>query len=99
MANCSKVKDKNGNVTGFRIRVFAGHMGEKQKVFSETWKIPEDIIAKPKKITEALEREIVRFEDECRRGHEPSKDRKFADYADYVLALREHSIKHSTMAR
>lgn len=99
MANIQERRDKNGKLISYSIRVFRGRdaSGKQLKPWtatfdvSPTWK--ED---SARKKAEAF---AATFEKECREGTTSDSRRKFSEYCDYVIDLKEQrGAKHSTIA-
>ena len=98
MANIQERRDKNGKLISYSIRVFRGRdaSGKQLKPWtatfdvSPTWK--ED---SARKKAEAF---AATFEKECREGTTSDSRRKFSEYCDYVIDLKEQrGAKHSTI--
>lgn len=98
MANIQARRDKNGKLISYSIRVFRGRdaHGKQLKPWtatfdvSPTWK--ED---SARKKAEAF---AATFEKECREGTTSDSRRKFSEYCDYVINLKEQrGAKHSTI--
>lgn len=98
MASTKPIKNKNGELYAYKITVFMGRIDGKPISRYSTWTIPDDIRKSPSKIKKALEQEKYKFEEACKSGLVPRKC-KFADYAKYVLELKDRTLKHSTMDR
>lgn len=98
MANIQERRDKDGKLISYSIRVFRGRGADGKQLkpwtatfdVSPTWK--ED---SARKKAEAF---AATFERDCREGVTSDSRRKFAEYADYVIALKEsRGAKHSTV--
>lgn len=100
MANIRPIKDKNGVVNSYQIRVYRGRdaNGKQLKPYQTVWKIPVGM-----KNARTIEKEVNKFaaifENECKSGMVSSEKKTFAEYAAYVLQLKERDNKHRTVER
>jgi len=99
MANIQERRDKDGKLISFSIRVFRGRGADGKQLkpwtatfdVKPTWK--EDAARKKAEAFAAT------FEKECREGTTSDSRRKFSEYCDYVIGLKEQrGAKHSTIA-
>lgn len=100
MAYIQERKDKNGNVISYSIRVFKGYApdGEQLKPYTATFKPDKNKTARQNE--KALNKFVVEFEEKCKSGLACDNRQTFAEYAEYVLALKERSgAKHRTLVR
>lgn len=101
MANVEPLKNKDGEITSYRIRVYKGRdlNGKKLKPYEMTWKIPPK--ATEKQIEKKLNEVVVLFENECKEGTVISnKKQTFREYAEYVMKLKKkEKKKHRTLKR
>lgn len=100
MAYIQPRKDKNGNVISYSIRVFKGYApdGEQLKPYTATFKPDKNKTARQNE--KALNKFVVEFEEKCKSGLACDNRQTFAEYAEYVLALKERSgAKHRTLVR
>ena len=69
MASTQPLKNKDGRVYAYQIKVFRGRDANKKqlKPYSEVWRIPEGM-NHPRTIKKELEKEAARFELECKAG-------------------------------
>lgn len=98
MAYIQERKDKNGNVISYSIRVFKGYApdGEQLKPYTATFKPDKNKTARQNE--KALNKFVVEFEEKCKSGLACDNRQTFAEYAEYVLALKERSgAKHRTI--
>lgn len=98
MAAITPRKNKNGNITSYTIRVYRGYdsNGKRLKPFTASFK-PEKGMT-PRQVEKALNRFVVQFEDQCTKGYKPDNKQTFAEYAEYVIQLKERSgVKHNTI--
>ena len=101
MANIEARKDKNGNITSYRIKVFKGRdaEGKRLKPYCKTWKVPKGKNWSETKIQKELNKVATLFEDECKNGLVVDNRQNFAQYAEYVIDLKERTgIKHKTIS-
>lgn len=98
MANIQERRDKNGKLISYSIRVFRGRDAEGKQLkpwtttfdVSPTWK--ED---SARKKAEAF---AATFEKECREGTTSDSRKRFDEYCNYVIELKEaRGAKHSTI--
>lgn len=91
MANITARKNKKGEIISYRIRVSRGYdaQGKKLKPYEMTWKPAPNMTGK--QIEKELNRTAVIFEQQCKAGLSGNGKQKFADYAEYVLHLKEQS--------
>jgi len=100
MANIRPIKDKNGVVNSYQIRVYRGRDvdGKQLKPYSTVWKVPAGM-----KTARTIEKEVNKFaaifENECKAGMVSSDKKTFAEYAAYVIELKERDNKHRTVER
>ena len=98
MANITPRRDKNGNITSYTIRVYHGYdsSGKWLKPFTTSYK-PEKGMTE-KQIARELNRFVVKFEEQCTRGYKIDNKQTFAEYAEYVIRLKERSgVKHNAI--
>ncbi len=100
MANIRPRKNKNGDIISYEIRVFKGRdeNGKQLKPHVMTWKPLPNMTAK--QVEKGLNRQAVQFEEQCRQGYSLDNRQTFAEYAAYVIELKERSgMKHTTISR
>ncbi len=100
MANIRPRKNKNGDIISYEIRVFKGRdeNGKQLKPHVMTWKPLPNMTAK--QVEKELNRQAVQFEEQCRQGYSLDNRQTFAEYAAYVIELKERSgMKHTTISR
>ena len=99
MANLQERRDKNGKLISYSIRVHRGRGadGKQLKPWTATFEVsPTWKEETARKKAEAF---AATFEKECREGTATDTRRKFADYCDYVIDLKEQrGAKHSTIS-
>ena len=91
-------KNKNGEITSYTIRVYHGYdgAGKRLKPYSMSWKPAQGMTQK--QIEKELNRQAVQFEEQCRIGYALDNKQTFAEYAEYVVSLKERSgVKHSAV--
>lgn len=97
MANITKRTNSKGEVS-YRIRVFKGkdQNGKQLKPYTMTYKPNEGI--SEKQIQKELNRQAVLFEEQCKTGAIIDNKQTFAEYAEYVLKLKERQgVKRTTL--
>ena len=88
MANISPIK-KNGEITGYRIRVYHYTDGAGKKHFySKNWTIPASYKS-DRAINQALMKEVSEFEASCGRGDVSSESRTLIEYCRYYIATKD----------
>lgn len=99
MANIQPRRDKSGKLISYSIRVHRGRGadGKQLKPYTATFDVSPTWSEKTaRKKAEAF---AATFEKECREGVTSDSRRKFQEYAEYVLELKERrGDKHSTIA-
>lgn len=99
MANIQERRDKNGKLISFSIRVHRGRGadGKQLKPWTTTFEVsPTWKEESARKKAEAF---AATFEKECREGTTSDSRRKFSEYCDYVISLKEsRGAKHSTIS-
>ena len=98
MPNITPRRDKDGNITSYTIRVYHGYdsSGKRLKPFTSSYKPDKGMTAK--QIEKALNRFAVKFEEQCKKGYNLDNRQTFAEYAEYVIQLKERSgVKHNTI--
>lgn len=100
MANASPMKNKLGEVYAYQVRVHRGRDadGRQLKPYSTVWRIPPGM-TNSRTIKKELEKFKILFEQECKEGLVSLDKKTFAEYAAYVLSLKERDQKHSTVDR
>ena len=100
MANIRPRKNKNGDIISYEIRVFKGRdeNGKQLNPYVMTYKPAPGMTAK--QIEKELNRQAVQFEEKCKQGYSLDNRQTFAQYAEYVISLKERSgMKHTTITR
>ena len=95
MANIRKIEGKGG--TSYKITVFSGVDTQGRQVrHYRTWK-PEPGMTS-RQIEKAVQRAAVDFERELELGYQADNRQTFAQYAEYVLSLKERAgLKPKTL--
>lgn len=100
MANLQPRRDKSGKLVSYSIRVFRGRGadGKQLKPWTATFDVSPTWSEKTaRKKAEAF---AATFEKQCKEGLTSDGRRKFAEYCDYVIELKEQrGAKHSTVVR
>ena len=98
MANLQERRDKSGKLISYSIRVFRGRGadGKQLKPWTETFNV-EPGWSEKTALKKAEARAAV-FEKECKEGTTSDSRRRFDEYCDYVIGLKEaRGAKHSTV--
>lgn len=100
MANLQPRRDKSGKLVSYSIRVFRGRGldGRQLKPWTATFDVAPTWSEKTaRKKAEAF---AATFEKQCKDGLTSDGRRKFAEYCNYVIELKEQrGAKHSTIVR
>lgn len=98
MAYIEPRKNKDGDIIAYRIRVNKGYdkNGKKLKPYEMTFK--PDKNKTERQNMKALNEAAVEFEKKCKQGYVADNKQTFAEYADYVIALKERTgVKRRTI--
>lgn len=88
MANISPIKNKEGIITGYRIRVFKGEdLNGKKHFFSKNWTIPKTYKSE-KRIQAELLKVVGEFETQCGRREVSTGRQTFAEYSRYYINMK-----------
>ena len=100
MANITE-RIVDGKVVSYRIRVYRGRDkdGKQLKPYQMTFKVPEKLQDKPEKAKKEAEKAAILFEEKCKIGEVSAEKKKFSEYADYVMTLKERDNEHRTVKR
>lgn len=100
MASSSPIKNKNGVVYAYQIKVYRGRDsdGKQLKPYSTVWKIP-DGMKNSRTIKKELDRFAVLFEQQCKEGLVSTDKKTFSAYAEYFMTLKERDQKHSIVCK
>ena len=100
MANLQERRDKSGKLISYSVRVHRGRGadGRQLKPWTATFDVSPTWSEKTaRKKAEAF---AATFEKQCREGLTSEGRRRFAEYCDYVIELKEQrGAKHSTVVR
>lgn len=99
MANIQERRDKNGKLISYSIRVHRGRGadGKQLKPWTATFEVKPTW--KEDSARKKAETFAATFEKECREGTTSDSRRKFSEYCDYVISLKEsRGAKHSTIS-
>lgn len=101
MASIQGRRNKEGKLISFCIRVHKGRdpITHKQlKPYIMTWSVPEGW--SEKRARREAEKEAILFEMRCKEGYKLDNRQTFANYANYVMELKENEgLKHLTLVR
>ena len=97
MAHIEKHEGKRG--TSYRFIVSGGFDSNGKRItHKKTWKPPEGLT--PKQIEKAVQRAAVDFERSIEQGYSLDNKQTFAEYADYVLDLKQRTgVRPTTLDR
>ena len=99
MAYLQSRKNKEGEVVSYSIRVYKGRdprTGKQLTPYTMTWHVPEGW--SEKRARKEAEKQAAVFERQCREGYLTDSRQTFAQYAEYVLELKERTgLKHLTL--
>lgn len=100
MASANPLKNKDGFVYGYQIKVYRGRdvNGKQLKPFSKTWRIP-DGMTNPRTIKKELEKAKAQFENDCKSGSVALSRPTYEHYSKYVMEIKERDCKRTTVAR
>lgn len=96
MARINPVKNKEGKIISYQIRVFRGKDtdGRELRPYSYNWKIP-DTYKTESAIKRGLEKAVREFEYKCKSGDVSADKRTFQEYAEYFLVFKQRDCKQS----
>lgn len=100
MASISPRKNKKGIITSYTIRVYHGYdsNGKRLKSYTTSYKPAPNMTVK--QAEKEARRQALLFEEKCRLGYMPDSKQTFAQYAEYVLGIKEQAgTKHTTITR
>lgn len=98
MANIRPRKNKDGVITSYQIRVFKGKDINGKQLEPYTASFKPDANRTEKQNAKALNEFAVEFEQKCKTGLVADDRQTFAQYAEYVINLKERSgVKHNTI--
>lgn len=99
MAYLQSRRNKEGQVVSYSIRVYKGRdprTGKQLTPYTMTWRVPEGW--SEKRARKEAEKQAAVFEKQCREGYLADGRQTFAQYAAYVLELKERTgLKHLTL--
>jgi len=100
MASIRPRTNKQGEIISYEIRVYRGRdtEGKQLKPFTTSWTPPEGWSAY--KINKEVNKFAALFEENCKKGNVSTERKSFAEYAAYVIDLKERNgAKHKTIVR
>jgi integrase len=98
MANIRPRRNKDGVITSYQIRVFKGTAPDGTDLKPYTTSFKPDPNKTDRQNEKALNKFAVEFEEKCRLGLIADNRQTFAEYAEYVIGLKERAgVKHSTI--
>jgi len=99
MANIQERRDQNGRLVSFSIRVYRGRDsdGRQLRPWTTTFEVSPN--QKESAARRKAETFAAQFEKDCKEGRTSDSRRRFDEYADYVIDLKEsRGAKHKTIA-
>jgi integrase len=100
MASIRPRKNKDGVITSYQIRVFKGYAPDGTELAPYTASFKPDPNKTARQNEKALNKFAVEFEEKCKTGLACDNRQTFAQYAEYVLGLKERQgAKHRTLVR
>ncbi len=98
MAYIQPRKDKDGNIISYSVRVFKGYAPDGSQLKPYTASFKPDPNKTDRQNEKALNKFAVDFEEKCRSGLVADSRQTFAEYAEYVIGLKERAgAKHKTI--
>lgn len=88
MANISAIKNKEGIITSYRIRVYKGEIDGKKQFYTKNWTIPKTYKS-DKAIQAALSKVVGEFETQCKRGEVSTCNQTFKDFSRYYIDTKD----------
>lgn len=100
MASTSPLKNKDGVIYGYQVKVYRGRdaEGKQLKPYSTVWRIPEGM-KNARTIKKELDKFAAIFEKECKEGQVALDKKTFAEVSEYFLSLKERDCKRTTVHR
>ena len=99
MAYLQARRNQEGAVVSYSIRVYKGRdprTGKQLTPYTMTWHVPEGW--SEKRARKEAEKQAAVFERQCREGCLTDRRQTFAQYAEYVMELKERTgLKHLTL--
>ena len=94
MARVNPVKNKEGKIVSYQIRVFRGKdaNGKELKPYSYNWRVP-DTYKTETAIKRGLEKAVREFENKCNAGIVSADKRTFQEYVEYFLEFKQRDCK------
>ncbi|MBS7398060.1 MAG: tyrosine-type recombinase/integrase [Ruminiclostridium sp.] len=98
MASIRPRKNKDGVITSYQIRVFKGYAPDGAELKPYTTSFKPDPNRTARQNEKALNAFVVDFENKCKLGLACDDRQTFAEYAEYVIGLKERQgVKHNTI--
>ena len=99
MAHVIENRNSDGKLMSYSIRVFRGRdiTGKQLKSYFTTFEVPEKWT--DEKALKEANKQAVLFEKQCKDGLVGIEKQTFAEYAAYVMQLKEKNQKHRTVER
>ena len=87
------IKDKNGKITSYQLRAYAGKdgNGKLKPYLTKIWQVPPKM--SDKQIKKELQKAAIEFQHECDLGIVKGKAPKLKDYIPHVFELKQSTGK------
>ncbi len=101
MANIREYRDKTGKLVSYNIKVYRGQDMDGRQLAPFCTTFPVEPTWTEKYARKKAEVFAANFEKDCRMGITSASNKRFDEYCEYVLALKEQreTIKHTTLTR
>jgi hypothetical protein len=101
MANIREYRDKTGKLVSYNIKVYRGQDMDGRQLAPYCTTFPVEPTWTEKFARKKAEAFAANFEKDCRMGITSASNKRFDEYCEYVLTLKEQrgTIKHTTLTR
>lgn len=101
MANVREYRDKTGKLVSYNIKVYRGQDMDGRQLAPYCTTFPVELTWTEKFARKKAEAFAANFEKDCRMGITSASNKRFDEYCEYVLTLKEQrgTIKHTTLTR
>lgn len=101
MANIREYRDKTGKLVSYNIKVYRGQDMDGRQLAPYCTTFPVEPTWTEKFARKKAEAFAANFEKDCRMGVTSASNKRFDEYCEYVLTLKEQrgTIKHTTLTR
>lgn len=98
MATITPRTNKDGIITSYTIRVYRGYDGSGKRLKPYTMSYKPAPGMTERQIEKEVQRQAFIFEEQIKNGYALDNKQTFAQYADYVVSLKERAgVKHSVI--